>query len=133
MAARRAKTPFTASARITLVRVVLTSDNAHYYGVVTSVTEEEAAMATKRMARLAVAGVLVAVFTLGYVCGAVSLRSASAQLPQLPGGLGGQTGGGPLAAAGQLGSSITDMEQHVSALQKNLDTLKKIQSMLTGK
>jgi hypothetical protein len=41
--------------------------------------------------------------------------------------------GNPLAAAGQLGSSITDMEQHVSGLQKNLDTLKKIQSALTGK
>jgi hypothetical protein len=26
-----------------------------------------------------------------------------------------------------------DMEQHVSGLQKNLDTLKKIQSALTGK
>ena len=42
-------------------------------------------------------------------------------------------GSNPLAAAGQLGSSITDMEQHVTGLQKNLDTLKKIQSALTGK
>jgi len=91
-------------------------------------------MATKRLARLAMVGLLVAVFILGYVCGAVSLRPASAQLPQIPGGLGGQMGGSnPLAAAGQLGSSITDMEQHVTALQKNLDTLKKIQSALTGK
>ena len=89
-------------------------------------------MANKRMARLAMAGVVVAVFTLGYVCGSVSLRPAGAQLPQLPGGLTGQ-GGGPLAAAGQLGSSITEMEQHVTGLQKNLDTLKKIQSVLTGK
>ena len=47
---------------------------------------------------------------------------------QLPGGL-----GGSLGAAGQLGSSITEMEQHVSGLQKNLDTLKKIQSALMGK
>jgi hypothetical protein len=89
-------------------------------------------MANKRIARLAMAGVLVAVFMLGYVCGAVSLRPASAQLPQLPGGLGGQVGG-PLAAAGQLGSSITEMEQHVTGLQKNLDILKKIQSALGGK
>ena len=37
------------------------------------------------------------------------------------------------AAAGQLGSSITDMEQHVTGLQKNLDTLRQIQSALTGK
>jgi hypothetical protein len=89
-------------------------------------------MGNKRIARLAMAGILVAAFTLGYVCGSVSLPPAGAQLPQLPGGLTGQ-GGGPLAAAGQLGSSITDMEQHVSGLQKNLDTLKKIQSVLTGK
>lgn len=67
-----------------------------------------------------------------YVCGSVGLPPASAQLP---GGLLDKTGqaGNPLAAAGQLGSSITDMEQHVSGLQKNLDTLKKIQSALTGK
>ncbi len=89
-------------------------------------------MAHKQIARLAMAGVLVAVFTLGYVCGSVSLRPAGAQLPQLPGGIGGQAGG-TLAAVGQLGSSITDMEQHVDALQKNLDTLKKIQSALGGK
>jgi hypothetical protein len=41
--------------------------------------------------------------------------------------------GNPLAAASQLGSSITDKEQHVGGLQKNLDTLKKIQSALTSK
>jgi hypothetical protein len=66
----------------------------------------------------------------------VSLPPAGAQLPaQVPGGLldkAGQ-GGGPLAAAGQLGSSIKEMEQHVSGLQKNLATLKKVQSALTGK
>jgi hypothetical protein len=32
-----------------------------------------------------------------------------------------------------MGSSLTEMEQHVSGLQKNLDALKKIQSMLGGK
>jgi hypothetical protein len=90
-------------------------------------------MANKRIARITMAGMLVAAFALGYVCGSVSLPTAGAQLPaQLPGGLMGQ-GGGPLAAAGQLGSSITEMEQHVNGLQKNLDTLKKIQSALTGK
>jgi hypothetical protein len=89
-------------------------------------------MANKRIARIAMAGMLVAAFALGSVCGVVSLPPAGAQLP---GGLldkAGQ-GGGPLAAAGQLGSSITEMEQHVNGLQKNLDTLKKIQSALMGK
>jgi hypothetical protein len=85
-------------------------------------------MANKKVARIAMIGMLFGTFTLGYVCGSVSTPRASAQLPQVPGGL-----SGSLGAAGQLGSSITDMEQHVSGLQKNLDTLKKIQSALTGK
>jgi hypothetical protein len=93
-------------------------------------------MANKRIARIAMIGMLVAAFAFGYVCGSVSLLPAGAQLPaQLPGGLldkAGQ-GGGPLAAAAQLGSSITEMEQHVNGLQKNIDTLKKVQSALTGK
>lgn len=82
-------------------------------------------------ARIAVPALLFAVFTLGYVCGSVSPPPASAQLPGLLDKAG--QAGNPLAAAGQLGSSITDMEQHVSGLQKNLETLKKIQSALTGK
>ena len=85
-------------------------------------------MANKMVARIAMIGMLLGTFTLGYVCGSVSTPRASAQLPQMPGGL-----SGSLGAASQLGSSITDMEQHVSGLQKNLDTLKKIQSALTGK
>lgn len=89
-------------------------------------------MANKMSARIAMIGVLLAVFTLGYVCGSVSQPQASAQLP---GGLLDKAGqaGGPLTAAGQLGSSIKEMEQHVSGLQKNLEALKKIQSALTGK
>ena len=82
-------------------------------------------------ARFATIGMLVAAFTLGYVCASVTTPRASAQLPQIPGGLSGQ--GGVLGTAQQLGSSITEMEQHVTVLQKNLDTLKKIQSMLGGK
>ena len=85
-------------------------------------------MANKMGARIAMIGMLFGTFTLGYVCGSVSTPRASAQLPQMPGGL-----SGSLGAASQLGLSITDMEQHVSGLQKNLDTLKKIQSALTGK
>jgi len=89
-------------------------------------------MAKKMIARIALTGMLFGAFTLGYVCGSVSPPNASAQIP---GGLLDKAGqaGGPLVAAGQLGSSITEMEQHVSGLQKNLDTLKKIQSGLTGK
>jgi hypothetical protein len=62
----------------------------------------------------------------------VSQQRADAQ------GLGGileQAGkaGGPVGAASQLGSSIVEMQEHVSGLQKNIDTLKKVQSALTGK
>ena len=82
-------------------------------------------MANKLVARIAMIGMLFGTFALGYVSGSVSTLRASAQLP---GGL-----GGSLGAVGQLGSSITEMEQHVSGLQKNLDSLKKIQSALMGK
>ena len=85
-------------------------------------------MSNNLVARIAMIGALFATFTLGFVCGSVSTPRASAQLPQIPGGL-----SGTLGAARELGSSITDMEQHVTGLQKNLETLKKVQSALTGK
>ncbi|HZP35226.1 MAG TPA: hypothetical protein VFE48_01900 [Methylomirabilota bacterium] len=83
-------------------------------------------MARRTIARIRMIGILLAVFALGYVCG-VSTPRASAQLPQVPG-----MGSNPLAAASQMGSSLTEMEQHISGLQKNLDALKKVQSLLGG-
>jgi hypothetical protein len=38
-----------------------------------------------------------------------------------------------LGSAAQLASSLTEMQGHVSGLQKNIDTLKKVQSALGGK
>ena len=93
-------------------------------------------MTSKLTTRVAMVSVLFAVFTLGYVCGSATLPRADAQMPQLPGGLPGGlpgTSGGPLASVTQLGSSIKEMEQHVTGLQKNLDDFKKIQSTLMGK
>jgi hypothetical protein len=86
----------------------------------------------KLTARAILVGILVGVFGLGYLCGSMSQQRANAQ------GVGGileQAGkmGGTMGAAGQLGTSIVEMQQHVSGLQKNLDTLKTIQSALTGK
>ena len=77
------------------------------------------------------AGMLVAVFALGYFCGSVNQRQADAQI----GGLLEQAGkgGGALGSATQLGSSIVEMQDHVNGLQKNLETLRKVQSALTGK
>jgi hypothetical protein len=83
-------------------------------------------MANKKVARVALIAMLVLAFILGYVSGSLRTPRASAQLPQLP-------TGGALGTVAQLGSSISEMEQHVSGLQKNLDTLKKIQSALGGK
>ena len=89
-------------------------------------------MARKMIARAVMTGTLLGAFALGYVAGSVTQPRADAQ------GLGGileQAGkaGGPLGAAGQLGTSIVEMQDHVTGLQKNLETLRKVQSALTGK
>jgi hypothetical protein len=82
--------------------------------------------------RAALVAVSVAVFGLGYLCGTIHQQRADAQGTGI-GGLLEQAGkaGGGLGTAGQFGSSIVEMQQHVSGLQKNLDTLKTIQSALT--
>jgi len=89
-------------------------------------------MAKKLLAHALVIAGVVGIFGLGYLCGSVSQHRADAQTL---GGILEQAGkaGGPLGAAGQLGSSIVEMQQHVTGLQKNLDTLKGIESALTGK
>jgi hypothetical protein len=71
-------------------------------------------------------GLLGGMFMLGYVSGSVSQRSAQAQVPGIPGA------GGALGSVTELGSSIVEMQQHVDGLQKNLTTLKKVQSALGG-
>ena len=62
-------------------------------------------------------------FLLGFVSGAVSQRPAQAQMPNV---------GGALGSAQELGASIVEMQQHVDGLQKNLATLKKVQSAIGG-
>jgi len=89
-------------------------------------------MAKKIISRAVMIGMLLGTFNLGYFYGSVSQQRADAQ------GMGGileQAGkaGGPVGAASQLGSSLVEMQEHVSGLQKNIDTLKKVQSTLTGK
>jgi len=75
--------------------------------------------------------VIVGVFGLGYVCGSMTQRQAEAQV----GGLLEKAGkaAGPIGSAAQFGSSIVEMQDHITGLQKNLDTFKKVQSSLTGK
>jgi hypothetical protein len=69
-------------------------------------------------------GMCLGLFGVGYLCGSVSQRQADAQLPGV--------GQGALGSVTELGSSIVEMQQHVTGLQKNLDTLKKIQGALGG-
>jgi hypothetical protein len=75
--------------------------------------------------------VIVGVFGLGYVCGSMTQRQAEAQI----GGLLEKAGkaGGPLGSVAEFGSSIVEMQDHITGLQKNLDTFKKVQASLTGK
>jgi hypothetical protein len=86
------------------------------------------------LARAALVAMSIAIFGLGYLCGTIQQQRAFAQSTGI-GGLLEQAGkaGGSLGTVGQLGTSIVEMQQHVSGLQKNLDTLKTIQSALTGK
>ena len=89
-------------------------------------------MAKKLLTRAVTIGMLLGAFTLGYVYGSATQQRAHAQ------GLGGlldQAGraGGVLGTAAQLGSSVVEMQGHVNGLQKNLDTLKQLQSALGGK
>jgi hypothetical protein len=58
-------------------------------------------------------------FVVGFLCGSVSQRRADAQLPGV--------GQGALGSVTELGSSIVEMQGHVDGLQKDLETLKKIQ------
>lgn len=89
-------------------------------------------MARKLLTRAVMIGMLLGAFTLGYVSGSATQQRADAQ------GLGGileQAGkaGGALGTAGQLGSSVVEMQGHVNGLQKSLDALRQLQSTLGGR
>jgi len=79
-------------------------------------------------------GVISFIFAAGYLCGSMTQHNANAGLDDLGGGLMNKAAdsGGLLGSAAQLGTTITDMEKHISGLQKNLDTIKKVKSMLGG-
>ena len=86
-------------------------------------------MVHARIARGLRVVLLLGVFGAGFVCGALMQGRADAQLGDVMKKAGES---GKVGPAGELGSSIVDMQEHVSALQKNLDTLKKIKSSLGG-
>ena len=74
------------------------------------------------------------VFALGYLCGSLTQQSADAQLKEMGKGALQQAApsGGTLGKAVELGKAITDMQQHVNGLQKNIDTLKGVQAAIGG-
>jgi hypothetical protein len=80
----------------------------------------------------------VAIFGAGYVCGSVTQRQANADMNDVGGAVGGavmkQAGdsGGALGTAAKLGTSISDMQEQVNGLQKNLEILKSIKSAIGG-
>jgi hypothetical protein len=78
---------------------------------------------------------LVGMFVVGFFLGSVSQRNADAQLQDIgKGALEKATqSGGALGSVAELGSSIVEMQEHVNGLQKNLDTLKKVQGALGAK
>ena len=86
------------------------------------------------MGRGARIGGMLAIFAAGWLAGAVSQRSAEAQLGELGKGAMEKAGegGGALGSAAKLGTSISDMQTHLDALQKNVETLKGIKSALGG-
>ena len=75
------------------------------------------------------AALLVAIFVAGFVCGAAMQRPAEAQIGDVMKKAGES---GALGSVGQLGSAIVEMQDHVTALQKNIDTLKQVKSALGG-
>ena len=77
---------------------------------------------------------VVGVFGLGFVCGSVTQQPANAQLGDVAGEAMKKAGGsgGALGSAMELGTAITDMQQHVDGLQKNIETLKKVKAAIGG-
>ena len=88
-------------------------------------------MTKRKFSRGLMIALIVGVFGLGYVCGLMTQRQAEAQM----GGLMEKAGkmGGPVGSVAQFGSSLTEMQDHITGLQKNLDTFKKVQASLGGK
>jgi len=87
--------------------------------------------AARRGARVALLG---AVFAAGYLFATVTQPTAQAQYDQLGKKAMEAAGksGGSLGAAADLGTSITEMRDHVTALNADLDKLEKIKAALGG-
>ena len=86
-------------------------------------------MRSMELEKLARAALLAVIFASGYVCGAIGNTRAEAQLGNIAGEALKQAGAGSL---GEMGTALVEAEGHVSGLQKNIDTLKKVKAALGG-
>jgi hypothetical protein len=81
---------------------------------------------------MARAGLILIIFACGFLCGSVYEQRAEAQLNDALKQAGVAAAAGALGPVGEMGTTLVDMEQHVSGLQKNLDALKKVKAALGG-
>jgi len=74
------------------------------------------------------------IFGAGYLCGTLTQHNAEAQLGDIGGDIMSKAAGsgGTLGSVAKLGTTISDLEKHVSGLQKNIDTLKSVKAALGG-
>ena len=90
-------------------------------------------MKSRSTLQLARVAAILAIFAGGFVCGSMHEQQAEAQLSDALKQAGSAAvAGGALGPVGEMGTTLVDMEQHVTALQKNLDTLKKVKTALGG-
>jgi len=77
---------------------------------------------------------LAGIFAAGFVCGSVSQRRAEAQLGEVGGKVLEKAAeqGGVVGSVAKMGSAISEMQQHVEGLQKNLETFKQVKAALGG-
>ena len=89
-------------------------------------------MERKTIIRGAFIGLVLITFAIGFFCGSLMQRDANAQWKEIgKSALGQATGSdGLVGSIADLGTAIVEMEDHISGLQKNVDTLKKVQSAL---
>ena len=79
--------------------------------------------------RLARAALIAVIFASGYVCGTLGNDRAEAQLGNIAGEALKAAGGTQI---GEMGTALVEAQQHVSGLQKNIDTLNKVKAALGG-
>lgn len=91
-------------------------------------------MSSKSRWYLVRVAVVTAIFGMGYLTGSVTQRNADAQLGEIGSDVmkRASESGGAIGTVAKLGTTITDLEKHLSAMQKNVDTLKSVKAALGG-